>query len=75
LYRSQHNLWRLTLGLRSFIRRSLIFCQFVFRFAPHFHERIDQVIDRFMTLCLATHPNQGVEQVINGFNFFGHAAL
>jgi hypothetical protein len=47
----------------------------VLRFAPHFHERIDQVVHRFMTLCLATHPNQGVEEIINGFNFFGHTSL
>jgi hypothetical protein len=73
--RRQSAAQRLTLGLRSFFRRSFAFCQLLFRFAPHFHERIDQVIDRFMTLCLATHPNQGVEQTINGFNFFGHAAF
>jgi hypothetical protein len=65
----------LALGLSSFLGRALALGQFMLRLAAHFHERIDQVVDRFMPLGLATHPDQGIEEIINGFGFFGHAAF
>ena len=65
----------LTPGLGPFLGRALAFGQFMLRLAAHFHERIDQVVDRFMPLGLATHPHQGVEEIINGFGFLGHAAF
>src|SRR5258708_5912313 len=42
--------------------------------APHLHQRIDEVIDRFMFFRLASHPNEGFEKVVNGFRFLSHAA-
>jgi hypothetical protein len=52
----------------------MLFSDFLFCLAPHAHQRIDQIVDRFMPLGLATHPDQSVEQIIDGFSFFGHRA-
>src|SRR6202044_3490383 len=65
---------RLALRLRSCLHGALLFSGLLFCLAPHSHERIDQVIDRFMPLGLATHPDQSVEQIIDGFSFFSHLA-
>ena len=64
----------LTFGLRSLFRRFLLSGGLLLRFAPHLDERIDEIIDRLMPFRLASHPDQGVQKLVNGFIFLCHAA-
>ncbi len=43
------------------------FGRFLFCFAAHSDEFIDQHIDRLALLHVATHPNQRIEKIIEGF--------
>jgi hypothetical protein len=56
------------------LSRSLSFGCFFLRFAPHLHERVDQVVDWLMLFRLASHPYEGVEKILNGLAFFCHAS-
>jgi len=50
--------------------------QFFLRGPAHLDQRIDEIVDGFMFFCLAPHPHERVEQIVNRFAlFFGHAAL
>src|ERR1700730_13542625 len=64
--------WRSTPGFSSLLRGQLSFSHLLLRLASHLHERIDKVVDCFMPFCLAPHPHQSVEEIINGFSLFFH---
>jgi hypothetical protein len=64
-----------TLGLRSLFCGAFAFGHLLLGLAPHFHERVDEIVDRFMPFRLAPHPDQSVEKIVNGFSFFLHVPL
>jgi hypothetical protein len=53
----------------------MLFGNLHFRFAPHFNQLIDQSVDRLALFCLAPHPHQSVQKVIDSILFFRHAAF
>ena len=50
--------------------------QLLLRLPAHLHQRVNEIVNRFMLFRLAPHPHERVEQIVNYFLLsFGHASL